>query len=278
MYQQDIEQLIKERISVRNYADQQASSKQVEDLMAFAKSLETPHYRFEMVDFEVGSKERLATYGFIKNAKKYLVGIGSGAMATEKNLAIQFGYDFEKIVLKATDLGLATCWIGASYKEKEILTLVEGKEGERVLMLTPIGLKASKHLGERIIRGAIKADKRKDFGDLFFKNALDQPLKKDPSNPYHELLDLVRLAPSAGNVQPWRVVEHEIGYDFYARGAKMYENMKDKRISLTHNDMGIAKLHFELGARRHGMTGSWVIKDQLGKEEKGDYCYTWLCN
>ena len=51
---------------------------------------------------------RLGTYGMIKNAKTFIVAIAKKSLGEDLMRAVDFGYDFEKIVLKATDLGLDT--------------------------------------------------------------------------------------------------------------------------------------------------------------------------
>ncbi len=88
---------------------------------------------------------------------------------------------------------------------------------------------------------------------------------------------MTRLAPSAGNAQPWRILKTNEGYDFYALPKKFYDNMKDKRVDFTYNDMGgIAKLHFELVAKKYGLKGKWVRKNVVGNELDGKiYVYSW---
>ena len=60
--------------------------------------------------------ERIGTYGVIKGADAFLIGIRCEKVENQKDAAINFGYDFEQIVLKATELGLGTCWIAYNFK------------------------------------------------------------------------------------------------------------------------------------------------------------------
>lgn len=275
MYKKDVEVLIKERKSVRNYDSQQVSEADLELLKTYAKTLENELYRYEIIDLELGDKEKIGTYGYIKNAKKYLVAVGKRSLVDDQKTSIQFGFDFEKIILKATDMGIGTCWMGASYKEDELLGLVAGGEDERIVMVTPIGYQKGQHMMEKFTRTFIKADKRKAFGEVFFNDEWLKSLEYIEANPYHKVLELVRLAPSAGNSQPWRVIQVEDRYDFYTVPKKFYDKMKDQKIRFAMNDLGIAKLHFDLGVDKYGLQGKWIEIDQSLQIDDKNYCFSW---
>lgn len=275
MYNNDIEALIKKRKSTRTYSDRQITKAQKGELMAFAEALTNDTYRYAIIDLNLGDNVKVGTYGYIKNAKTYLAAIADKTLAEDYEKAVDFGYDFEKIILKATDMGIDTCWMGASYKEKELLEAVGAKENERIAMMTPLGFGKGSHLMDRITRTAISADKRKAFGKVFFDGKWEQGLSDKGDATYVKVLEMVRLSPSAGNGQPWRVVKTEDGYDFYAVGKMVYDNMPNKRVDFTHNDLGIAKLHFELAAEKYGLTGRFAKKSNVTIAGK-KYVYSWL--
>lgn len=261
MYKNDIEQLIRNRISTRTYDDRVISDEIRTDLLHYMKGLDNDMYRFDIVDYQIEDGSKLTTYGLIRNAKTFIVAIGKSSLVTDKENAIQFGYDFEKIILKATDLNLKTCWMGLSYKEERLRTMVKAKADERIVMASPIGYSKGRHIIEKLTRLSIKAHKRNDFEKIFTDKDFVQPLTHLIDEKYRIVLDMLRLAPSAGNSQPWRVVQTEEGFDFYGQGKKFYDNMKDKKIDFTYNDMGIAKLHFELTAHKYDLKGEWYIKE-----------------
>jgi hypothetical protein len=82
---------------------------------------------------------------------------------------------------------------------------------------------------------------------------------------------MVRLGPSATNSQPWRIIKTKTSYDFY--GAKSaYTNRRGQKISITFNDIGIAKAHFEYSAKEIGLYGNWIVKKD-GISSNGSFVY-----
>lgn len=72
-------------------------------------------------------------------------------------------------------------------------------------------------------------------------------------------LEAVRLAPSAVNKQPWRVIVNEDGAHFYLKHAKGYVSGAVDDIQKI--DMGIALCHFALPAEEAGLATTFCIKD-----------------
>jgi nitroreductase len=57
-----------------------------------------------------------------------------------------------------------------------------------------------------MMRKGVKADSRLPFEELFFDGGFDKPLTKDTAGELAQVLELVRLAPSAINKQPWAFI------------------------------------------------------------------------
>jgi nitroreductase len=92
---------------------------------------------------------------------------------------------------------------------------------------------------------------------LFFSVDEKTPLTEDAAGAYRNALEAVRLAPSAKNRQPWRIVRDLEGrYRLYLKEDKFYNRVLGK-IKMQHLDMGIAMAHFELAAREQGIDGRW---------------------
>ena len=75
----------------------------------------------------------------------------------------------------------------------------------------------------------------------------------------------MRLAPSASNKQPWRIVRRRKGEAWelrlqrtpgYGKGSLTFRLLR--LADLQRVDMGIAMCHFELAAREAGLPGRWV--------------------
>ena len=79
-------------------------------------------------------------------------------------------------------------------------------------------------------------------------------------------LEAVRMAPSATNRQPWRIVRRGADWHFYLARSKGYGRgspwFRLLRIAdLQRVDLGIAMCHFDLVAREAGLNGSWHVAD-----------------
>jgi nitroreductase len=98
---------------------------------------------------------------------------------------------------------------------------------------------------------------------------------------------MVRIAPSASNKQPWRIVQTGNAWHFYLQRTKRYGKgtllFKFLRLAdLQRVDMGIAMCHFELTARSLGLQGHWIVEepeslnDKLQIPEETEYTITWI--
>jgi hypothetical protein len=220
--------------------------------------------RFVLVSSKEGDSEELrglGTYGFIRNPAGFIIGIGE---KSEKYLE-DFGYLMEKNILYATSLGLGSCWLGASFKKSSFEKRAQISGHEEVLAVAAIGNSyENKSMIDRVVRFTIKAGSRKAWEELFYENNFAMPLKKDV-NKYSDLLEMVRLAPSAVNIQPWRIIKEKTGgiYHFYLERKKGYDKamINKNRADLQRIDMGIAMSHFDLTAKEMDLAGKWEIAD-----------------
>ena len=132
------------------------------------------------------------------------------------------------------------------------------------------------------IRRMAGSNFRRPPEELFFDGAFCKPLPPAEAGAYAEPLELVRLAPSASNRQPWRIVRTPTGWHFflartkgYGKGTLLFTVLR--LADLQRVDMGIAMCHFELAACEAGLAGSWesenpgIATPRIGLE----YTATW---
>ena len=110
---------------------------------------------------------------------------------------------------------------------------------------------------ESVMRKAIKADSRMPFEELFFDGSFDTPLTQEKAGNLAFPLEMVRLAPSAVNRQPWRVVITDNTVHFYLRRGKFSAGAFD----MQKIDLGIALCHFALAAEECGIDVSFAASD-----------------
>ncbi len=263
---------IRARRSVRNYSPEDISPDLLQQLNeACADTTRSPFGEvatFQIIEkpFKRGEPVKLGNYGLQRNPRYFFV----GTISQSPTARLGYGYLLEHLVLRATELGLGTCWMG--YFNPEFFPEVTG-DG-----LTPaiaiVGNAQKPRIGEKIMRSAIKADKRKDWSTFFFDGGFDRPLSRSDAGEYREPLELLRLGPSSGNTQCWRIVRGPGSvFHFHMRIVKK----KYHAAGMHHVDTGIAMAHFELAAREAGLDGEWRVEDpKLSLPDLTEYRASWF--
>lgn len=203
----------------------------------------------------------LGTYGTMRDPAGFLVG---AAQNSETDLE-DFGYAMEEAILMATGLGLGTCWLGGIFTRSSFAGRIEKQENEILPAVAPIGYAVDPCNPDGTAK-TVNANRRKDWKDLFYQDRFNQPLSREAAKSYQEPLEMVRLAPSATNQQPWRIIKVGQHWHFYCRRTPGYG--KDallfklaKIADLQRLDIGIGMCHFELTAKQNGLSGRWLVND-----------------
>ncbi len=246
--------VIKERKSVRTYQKKSLTEK---DLLAVQKVVKAYNENkgffghevklqfFEKPFVDQESKIKIGTYGFITNPPSFIAGCVHNSFYG----MVDYGYIFENMILALTEHKLSTVWIGGTFDRKTFDFMQ--KDHEIVPTITPVGYedhdKSSKELD---VREHIHADHREPFETLFFDDSLEKPLSE--SHQLAKILEYVRLAPSADNKQPWRVLVKRNNIHFYLHRTLAYQESLDFDVQAI--DMGISLSHFIKGLEEQKMT------------------------
>lgn len=231
--------------------------------------------RFQLVAARSGDSAELSglgTYGFIRGASGFIV----GALKKELNNLEDYGLLMEEIILYATDLDLATCWLGGSFQKDNFSARIHTQEDEIVPAVVSVGLHADhRNMVDRIIRNVAGSKKRLDWDRLFFEPDLQTPLDRERAGSYAPVFDMVRLSPSASNKQPWRLVLEGDTIHFFLKRTPGYH--KPKLFSdLQRIDMGISMCHFEQVCLEMNLPGSWIREEpQLDFPDFWEYTASW---
>ncbi len=176
------------------------------------------------------------SYGMFKGVRNYILLIGK----TDEDMRERLGYYGEKLVLLATQLGLGTCWVGGTFDRS--LGDAYVKEGETFCGVITIGnVEQTKSFKERLI-SKLAHRKTKSIEELSETEGV-------VPDWFIAGMEAVQKAPSAVNAQPVLFTYHK-GIISARITAKKYGHEKI--------DLGIAKLHFELGVGG----GTWELKDE----------------
>ena len=256
------------RRSSRNYLDTPLSQSDKETIEQGITRSAVPFGnipRFSLLAAGKGDADSLrglGTYGFIKNPAAFIAGAvkGDGPMMLE-----DFGFAMEYLVLHATAMGLGTCWLGGSFTRSSFGARMSLLPGEIIPAVIAIGHRAKKtRVMDSLIRRSAGSDARLPREELFFSEEYGTHLSEEEAGPYEKALQLLRVAPSASNRQPWRVVKRNDSYHFYlarTRGYYSRNRLLFGFADLQRVDMGIAMCHFQTAARDLGLSGGWKRED-----------------
>ena len=264
-----------------------------EKIMEYAEGLQNPlgpKVTFRLLDKASDPKgDKLGTYGIIKDAELYI-----GAKIKGEEYAPEaLGYDFEQLVLYLTDMGLGTCWLGGTFNKGAFAEAMDVQDDEIFTIVSPIGYTADKmSLVEVMMRRGSGGDKRMPWEELFYDSDFGKPIAAGDADAaskaesviggYADVLEMVRLAPSAVNRQPWRIVvergdaEGIKAFHFYQSGIKADDG---ESVQMHRIDMGIAICHFHLAALEKGLNGYFERMEpgDIDAPENTKYIITWIC-
>lgn len=250
---QNIQQLVRERRSVRTFDEKGLTEDDLEKLNSFMTGIDNP-YHIPVEFVMLNAKEYQLTCPVVVGTDIYVGGKIKRIPSAEE----AFGYAFEMLVLYAQSLGIGTVWLGGTMDRGAFERAMSLEPDEMMPCASPLGYPAHKmSLRESMMRKAIKADSRNDFEELFFDGSFDAPLTKKKAGRLAYPLEMVRLAPSAVNRQPWRVVISDGAVHFYMKRAKGFGGAFD----MQKIDLGIALCHFALAAEESGIGIEFALQE-----------------
>ena len=271
------------RQSVRTYETERLKKSDIDKLTNFIsedQNLTGPFGNKGQIDFiqvqnNVTDKGfKIGTYGIIKNPQAYFV----GTCKNEKYALVEYAYIFHRATLYATQLGIGTCWMGGTFTRNSFEKEIQLREGEFIPCVSPLGYpKGKQRMFDKALRYVVKADNKKAWEKLFYKESFEKPLTKDDAGPLEVPMEMVRLGPSASNKQPWRLVlsADRKSCHFYIEHTPNYSSTFGYLMQLL--DMGIAMCQFEIACQELSIDGEWLVDDPSLPlyNENTEYIVTW---
>lgn len=207
----DILDIMKARHSVRQYNERKIEGDKREALAALVNECNQESGMHIQIFFDEPKcfDSMMAHYGKFSGVKNYIALVG------EKNAALdeKAGYYGERLVLKAQELGLNTCWVAMTHGK----SAAEIRKGEKQACIIALGYGAT--------QGAAHPNKPMD---QLCNCASDMP------DWFSRGMEAVLLAPTAMNQQKFYLIL-ENGKVSAKAGKGFYTKM----------DLGIVKYHFE---------------------------------
>ena len=206
---------IEKRHSVRRYKDKEIKYHIVEELIDYIiKCNDQSGLHIQLIINEPQAfASKLATYGMFTNVNNYIAIVGK----KDKDLDETVGYYGEKIVLKAQQLGLNTCWVALTYNKSKTRIIVNDDENLYIVIALGYGQNQGHPRKTKKFKQVVKGT---DFPDWFIKG-VESALK----------------APTAVNQQ---------NFIFYLKDDTPY--VKPGLGFYSKVDIGIVKYHFEIAS------------------------------
>ena len=219
----DYRKLFEERNTVREYLDEPLSLEHEQLLEAYLQQINQEnglHFQLALNASQV-FENHVKPKGRFENARNFITLVSADLPNRNEDI----GYYGEKVVLYAQHLGLNTCWIASTYTDDPTTYTLE--DGESLSMIISVG--QGQHQG--------KAHNSKPIEETYEAN---QEVPEWFMNGVRAAL----RAPTARNQQSYRFILVDEG----VKAVDLGGNRSDV-------DLGIVKLHFELGAQK---TINWV--------------------
>lgn len=153
----------------------------------------------------------MAHYGKFDGVSNYIALIG------KKSNDELIGYNGEKIVLKAQELGLNTCWVAMTYGKGK--AKINKNKGEKVYCVLALGYGKTQGVSHKV-------------------KTKEQVLEINGSAPDNidNIVEACLLAPTAMNQQKFKIVCNDGNVSVIKNGIGFYSNV----------DLGIVKCHLDL--------------------------------
>lgn len=220
----DILEIMKNRHSVRRYIDKRIDDNIKKELIEVINEC---NHEGDMniqlcTDEPKAFDSFMAHYGNFNNVKNYIAIVGK----KEDKLQEKSGYYGEKVVLKAAELGLNTCWVALTYSKSKADIKVE--KGEKLVCVIALGYGENQGVSHK-------------------SKSMEQLSKVNGEMPdwFKKGMKAAMLAPTSMNQQKFL-----ISLEDNKVRAKAFTGFYSKL------DLGIVKCHFELGSGREGL--EWI--------------------
>lgn len=247
---------IEKRISTRNYLEAEMSDAEQEAVKQILdqeyKNLFGHVMDIELVDQKFMRKnkvKRVGTYGVVTGRPNYIF----AGIENDNHAYIDYGYVIERIVLDLTAKDFQTCWMGGTFSRKTLFKLYKLPNKVTIPAVVTVGKKSEKKSFVQNLMGS-NYHNRKPFESIFYDKQLNSPLKPEAAGVFKEPLEALRLAPSAVNGQPWRVILEDNKLHFYCESNVM--------IPMKYVDMGIGFSHFDYMREKKEIEGNWEVLEK----------------
>lgn len=220
----NIFEVMEKRHSVRQYTDKKIDDKTKKELL---EVIEECNVQGDMhiqlcIEEPKAFNNFMAHYGKFSNVKNYIAIIGKKGDDFQERC----GYYGERVVIKAAELGLNTCWVALTYSKGNTTCKIE--KGEKLCCVIALGYGETQGVSR----------KSKSIEDL-------SKVSGEMPSWFKKGMEAVKLAPTSMNQQKFLISLE--GTDLKAKALTGFYSKLD---------LGIVKYHFELGSGKDNLKWS----------------------
>ena len=216
------------RKSVRTYKTESLTAEHLQKVKTIINEAKPMHTNIPMEVFLIEEGEK------IRNTSKGIVGKYTQVTAphylaftseTMEGHLENIGFIGEEIVLKLTELGIGTCWVGAAIKEEEFKNIVKVQPNQNYVIIVAFGYPAQEL---KPVENRKRLDKSKVVSGAY-------------EDQYETIVQAFIDAPSAVNSQPWKLIIEQNKFDIYLENRSFLTKKMLKEMN--HVDIGIGLSH-----------------------------------
>ncbi|EAX91273.1 hypothetical protein TVAG_251170 [Trichomonas vaginalis G3] len=198
----------KVRRSVRSFTGQisKENSQIIENIIKECNALKSPFGKNTEISL---TEPGIGTYGVISNESGWIaikIPVGVEKKEDYYQYLIDGAFKGSVAVMKLTQNGIGTVWVGGSFNEK----IVESRfPGYHIPCVIAYGISSDKTKIMDHCMKILRGRSRFDYTYLFYDEKAHTSLKKQPEGKIGEILECVRWLPSGINKQSWRISFNE---------------------------------------------------------------------
>lgn len=195
-------ELMEKRVSTRSFKNEKIKDVHKTIILDYANKVrtldESIKWSIQITDKKDVIKDMISALGkmyYRVFAPSYILLTSEDNLKSRENI----GFVGEQIVLKLTELGIGSCWIGAPIKKNAFVKNFEVRDNEKYVIMIAIGypIEELKLPSKRV---------RLDLEEIFVGSLRDGD---------KDILETLRIAPSAVNSQPWIIYGDGDTWDIY---------------------------------------------------------------
>lgn len=224
---------LRKRHSVRTYSETPLSPEQVKELKAEITMINTHEAGifFTLVTDDPNPFSSFkSTYGMFKGVRNYITAVVDEHFPDALE---RLGFYGEQLALKAQEIGLSSCFVGATFDSSKVD--VQLRAGRKLEFLLTLGYPAEKEGLIAHISASVLHRKKGSYEQFYITSDYDLRGAEQVFPHLRMALEAIAYAPSAVNLRPTRLTVKNID------GKQMLVAMVNAKNRMQWIDFGIAK-------------------------------------